>query len=211
MRIITDKPIALDSLDHIQPNGTKNDNSTNPFFNKRLYELIPAQHVRLLDIGCAGGGLVKSILDDGGFAVGIDGSDYSRVNQRAEWATIPDYLFTADVTEPFELAYDDKWVGALSFSKALFNVVTGWEFFEHIEESKIEAVCMNICSHMMLDSFFIGSINRNAELHHRTVKPREWWIEKFTQCGLAYADDIVKHFGNSLVRREGFPIGLRHA
>jgi 2-polyprenyl-3-methyl-5-hydroxy-6-metoxy-1,4-benzoquinol methylase len=67
----TNHPVAIYSPDHLFPHGTMRDNSSNPEFNKKLYELFPVKEVRLLDIGCSGGGLVKSILDDGGFAVGI--------------------------------------------------------------------------------------------------------------------------------------------
>jgi hypothetical protein len=75
--IETSKPIAYDSPDHIQPHGTASNNTTSPRFNGKLFEYIPAGEVRLLDIGCSGGGLVKSILDEGGFGIGIEGSDYS--------------------------------------------------------------------------------------------------------------------------------------
>ena len=47
---------------------------------------------------------MKSILDAGGFAVGVEGSDYSQRHKRAEWATIPDHLFTTDATVPFQLS-----------------------------------------------------------------------------------------------------------
>src|SRR5262249_488147 len=99
MRLETSKPVAYDSPDHLGPVGTANDNTTNPRFNRKLFAYLP--DVRLLDIGCAGGGLVKSIIDDGGFAVGIEGSDYSKQRRRAEWATIPDRLFTADAAGAF--------------------------------------------------------------------------------------------------------------
>src|SRR4051794_1825047 len=123
--IETQKPVAYDSPDHIQPVGTALDNSTSRRFNRKLFDYIPPREVRLLDIGCSGGGQVKSILDDGGFAVGIEGSDYSRKKKRAEWATIPGHLFTADVTVPFTLSEED---GAGGRSPLRFNVITAWEF-----------------------------------------------------------------------------------
>ena len=99
--ISTRSPVAKDSLDHLYPHGTANDNSVLPSFNTKLFNRWPEP--RVLDIGCAGGGMVKSIVDDGGFAVGIEGSNYSQKHKRAEWATIPDNLFTADATRPFTL------------------------------------------------------------------------------------------------------------
>ena len=36
----TNHPIAIDSTDHIYPFGTAVDNSTNPKFNNKLYDLF---------------------------------------------------------------------------------------------------------------------------------------------------------------------------
>lgn len=212
----TQHPVALDSLDHIHPCGTARDNSVNPAFNRKLYELIPAKDVRLLDIGCAGGGLVKSILDDGGFAVGLEGSDYSWKAGRAEWATIPGNLVTADARHPFSIR------NGSSCWPTMFNVVTAWEFFEHIEEGWLWATCFNIkgnlddshcsqCGHRLSSTtFFIGSINPGPhEIYHVTQQPKEWWLEKFQEYGFEHAPDIEEHFGRDLVRTEGFPIALR--
>jgi hypothetical protein len=58
IRIETGKPVACDSPDHIQPHGTAQ-NNTQPRFNRKLERPIPAPEVRLLDLGCAGDGLVK--------------------------------------------------------------------------------------------------------------------------------------------------------
>ena len=59
---------------------------------------LKAERFALLDIGCSGGGFVRDLLDDGHIAIGLEGSDYSKKSRRAEWAIIPDFLFTADVT-----------------------------------------------------------------------------------------------------------------
>ena len=77
--IETEKPVALDSHDHVKPWGTVRDNTSNREFNRKLFELIPVDRIRVLDLGCAGGGFVRSILEAGGFAVGVEGSDISRI------------------------------------------------------------------------------------------------------------------------------------
>jgi predicted TPR repeat methyltransferase len=59
--------------------------------------------LRILDLGCSGGGFVKDCLDDGCLAVGLEGSNYSKNLRRAEWRTIPENLFTADLTTPFQV------------------------------------------------------------------------------------------------------------
>lgn len=200
--IHTKKPVALDSLDHIEPCGAKNDNSVNPAFNRQLYELIPAKNVLLLDLGCAGGGLVKSIIDDGGRAVGIEGSDYNLMHQRAEWNTIPDNLFTADCTEPFDIG--------LFGARHWFNVITAWEFFEHIAENKIAAVCDNIRHHLVCKGFFIGSICTAPHFgYHVTLHGKAWWVDMFRSLELQHAPEIEQHFAGAAVRTEGFLIALR--
>ena len=101
--------VAYSSPDHAQPWGTKNDNSKNPRFNQKLYKLYSQLQtpLRVLDLGCSGGGFVRSCINEGCFAVGIEGSDYSRRHKRCEWAVIPEFLFTADITRKFRLSLND--------------------------------------------------------------------------------------------------------
>ncbi len=216
IEVKTSKPIAYDSPDHLTPVGTSRDNSFNQAFNRKLYELIPAKHVRLLDIGCAGGGFVKSVLDDGGFAIGIEGSDYSKVRGRAEWATIPDNLFTADVTEPFEVA--GFVPGYLNYTPHTFNTITMWEVWEHIAEDKIEAVADNIKRHLAQNGFFLGTIADTPDVQegivtnlHQTVKPMQWWAARFRDLGFKLDIGIERHFGKDLVRQCSPVIAMRVA
>ena len=196
--IETGHPVASDSLDHLHPHGTSWDNSVWPPFNKKLFALT--QCPRLLDIGCAGGGLVRSIIDDGGFAVGIEGSDYSLQRQRAEWATIPGNLFTADATQPFQL-YEDG-------NPAQFDIVTLWEVFEHIPTEKIVGLLDNIKRHMTDDGVLIVSICWNtAGLspegidHHVTVHHPEWWYDEvFYPNGFTTDEDLRRYFDPDWVR-----------
>lgn len=76
-RLETDHPVAISSNDTKYPRGSKNDNSIVPRFNHKLYQFLGVQtRLRVLDLGCAGGGFVRSLIDDGHLAVGLDGSDY---------------------------------------------------------------------------------------------------------------------------------------
>jgi hypothetical protein len=164
-RVATDHPVAVESRDHTHPGGTMHDSSTNPAFNKKLYELFPGRKLMALDLGCAGGGFVRSLLDDGHEAVGLEGSDYSlrwdgpggteaerarrKPGRRAEWANIPDNLFTADITKPFVVDADATGVAAMWFtgkrgSLASFDVVTAWEVMEHLPEAGCRRSCENV-------------------------------------------------------------------
>lgn len=204
--IETEKPIAYDSPDHIQPHGTADNNTTKAIFNRKLYRLIPAGEVRLLDLGCSGGGLVKSILDDGGFAVGIEGSDYSLRHKRAEWATIPGNLFTADATVPFQLSRADE-DGART--PLTFNVFTAWEFFEHITEAGVPGVVENILRHLAPHGIVMASIATfpdvvNGVVLHQTLHMKPWWVRTFERMGLRHQPDIEKYFGFDMLN--GLPL-----
>ncbi len=192
----TEHPIALDSLDHTQPLGSRMDNSSSWAFNRKLFELLPADQVRLLDLGCSGGGFVRSILEAGGFALGLEGSDYSLKRKRAEWSTIPQHLFTADATKPFALKN-------CSPEPVVFNVITGWEFWEHIPEHQIPMCVLNIKRHAVPGTHFIGSISQNVEPHHCTAKPKAWWVKLFTDLGWVHRPEIETHFGQNIVRGLG--------
>ncbi len=200
--LITGHPVALDSPDHIQPRSTARDNSVNRAFNRKLYALFPGQKIAVLDFGCAGGGMVKSLLDDGHVAIGLEGSDYNLVHQRAEWATIPDHLFTCDVTQPFTLHAGDK-------QTFQFDAATAWEFLEHIKESDLPGVLDNMRRHLKPGGLVFGSTNDRGSVfqgveHHLTRKPMGWWTELFKQNDFEQRLDLERHFGMDWVRHVQF-------
>ena len=196
--LITKHPVAVNSLDHIYPCGTSRDNSVNYMFNKKLYDLFPNQKIYIMDLGCSGGGMVKSFLDAGHIAIGLEGSDYSLLHQRAEWATIPDNLFTCDITEPF-IVHDGNE------KPFRFDVITAWEVLEHIEEKDIVGLIENIHSHLKSGGLFIGSTTdmdwvENGVEYHRTKKPFQWWVDLFGEYQFYHNTKMEEHFGGDWVR-----------
>jgi len=194
----TEHPVAVSSVDHIYPCGTSRDNSVNSEFNRKLYGLFPDQMISVLDLGCAGGGMVKSILDDGHIAAGLEGSDYSLLHKRAEWATIPKNLFTCDITKHFILHIGDKF-------PYQFDVVTAWEVLEHIPEDDLVGMISNIRYHLKTGGLFIGSAmehhwSENGIDYHVNCKPIEWWDSRFTSSGFVRCNDLESYFGNDWVR-----------
>lgn len=195
--ITTAKPIALESLDHLHPFGTARDSTVWPAFNRKLFDLYP--QARLLDLGCAGGGLVKSVIDDGGTAVGVEGSDYSANLKRAEWATIPDNLFLADCTEPFQL-FDDG-------EPMRFDCITAWEFLEHIPEASLEAVFDNIKRHLAPGGIFTASIAPRSGPdpegvieYHITIASPEWWLDRMAHSGFFVDPGLTRRFDPDWLR-----------
>jgi 2-polyprenyl-3-methyl-5-hydroxy-6-metoxy-1,4-benzoquinol methylase len=176
----TDSPVAYDSIDHVIPRGAANDNTVHRAFNAALYRhFSPSVTISLMDLGCAGGGLVRSIIEDGHVAVGLEGSDYCKVNALGEWKNCPLHLFTCNICEKFQVLYP-------SGKKALFDVVTAWEVLEHIPEHKVHALIRNISIHLKPGGLFIASVDCTPDfnvfsgaVYHATLQPREWWLSQF--------------------------------
>jgi cyclopropane fatty-acyl-phospholipid synthase-like methyltransferase len=202
----TDHPVALDSPDHIDPRCTKFDNTTHPPFNRWLFELYGFKRPAVLDFGCSGGGLVKSLIHDGCVSVGLEGSDYSKLRKRPHWDTCPN-LFTADVTKPFTVHTGDG-------EPYKFDCVTAWEFFEHIATEDLSGVINNINRHLSRAGFLLCSITSKGSLHgklqhHLTRQPRDWWIEMFSDNGYQHDQALYEYFDNFWVRQGTFKLALR--
>lgn len=197
-----EREIAYESPDHLVPFGTRRDNSTHRRFNKKLGELFGIdKSLWVLDLGCSGGGFVKSCLDEGGMAVGIEGSDYSKKLRRAEWRTIPEHLFTADITVPFNVSGEFP----AGEKRLQFDVITSWEVMEHIHERDLAAVVENVKKHLRPGGLWIMSISLADDFHegvnlHQTVKPKTWWVEKMDSLGLHCVDEYVRYFNTQFVR-----------
>ena len=196
-------PVASASPDHLLPWGTKRDNSVNRRFNDKLYKLYPkyGEQLRILDMGCSGGGFVKSCFDDGCLAVGLEGSDFSKRLGRAEWRTIPEFLFTCDITKPFDLTIT---AGEKS-ERLLFDVVTSWEVMEHIAEPDLAVVAANVQRHLAPSGLWIMSVSPNEEvIHgtrlHQTVQPKGWWIGHFARLGFNHLEAYVAYFNTQFIR-----------
>lgn len=202
VRVVTQKPMAYDSPDHIQPRGTILDNSVNLAFNAKLRRWMSTAQMRVLDLGCSGGGFVKSILEQGSLAIGIEGSDRSKLEERAQWATIPDHLFTADITEPFRVVEvaEDGTQRLLTFT-----VITAWEVMEHLRKDQLAGVARNIAEHLAPHGVAIMSISPNEEIVdgvrlHQTVESKGWWVAKFSELEFEHHEAVLRYFGDDWVR-----------
>ena len=197
-----EREIAYDSPDHLMPWGTKHDNSRHGRFNSKLYALFPKRHLNILDLGCSGGGFVRDCLNDGHLAVGLEGSDYSKKFKRAEWAIIPDFLLTCDVTATFELAIQSV---EGSLDPLHFDIVTSWEFMEHIAEDDIEKVAANVKRHLKPGGLWIMSVSSDEDVVngvalHQTVQEKDWWVRKFSELGFSNLETHVSYFNHHFVR-----------
>lgn len=196
IQVHTRWPVATDSVDHTHPRGTKNDDSRNPEFVTKLARFIATP--RVLDLGCSGGGFVDSILNAGDFAIGIEGSDFSKKVHRASWRHLANtHLFTADIGKPF-LVLEDGALGS-------FNVVTMWEVLEHIGITQLEGLISNVHAHLVPGGFLIASINTGPDSwegheYHQTIRPTLWWVDFFIERGFRAREDVHSFFDPNWVR-----------
>ena len=178
-------PIAAGSADHQWPRGTAYDHSRNRNFNLKLYHRFNYRpDLRVLDLGCAGGAFVKSVLEDGYTAIGIDGSDFSRKLRSGAWDTCPHHLLTCDITAEFQLRDS-------AGNPMQFQCITAWEVLEHIPAETLPGLLGNIARHLSPDGIFVASVDTVADadptigaIYHVTLQPRRWWLEQFAKFGL---------------------------
>lgn len=222
-RVLTDKPIAYDSPDHTHPFGVKHNNSHNQEFNDKLYQLFP-KPLRLLDLGCAGGHSVKKFLEQGNYALGLEGSDYRIKHNLPEWNNNPDFLFLCDVTSDFTIEENNGGV----WEKAIFDVITAWEFLEHLGENDLPKLYDKIKEYLAPGGAWIVSIcvfdeERSKKtygkewgnkedfpdmgLHHQWCVPREWWYKNLEDNGFVLNEDKLRHFQGKFVRGPGINAG----
>jgi len=206
-KVETNKAVASDSHDHQWPRGTIADNSTNPRFNLKLYDYFDNRNdLCVLDLGCSGGGFVRSFLEDGYTAIGLEGSDASKKLRSAEWETCRHHLFTADITSPFSIA-------DVSGKKMTFHCITAWEVLEHIPEDKLGDLLDNVRRHLTDDGIFVASIDMAPDgnpitgvVYHVTLESEPWWLARFAKAGLV---PVPNHRFNKLDYVRGYGMGLK--
>ena len=194
MKVITKHPIAYDSPDHLYPNGTKHDNTTNVGFIEEIERYFQNERISFLDIGCSGGQLVVDFLRRDHIAVGLEGSDYSVKHYRANWPThYNTSLFNCDATKPYTVVDGDG-------QKQLFDCITAWEVIEHIAPNQLNDFFENIASHMHEKSIFVGSISLVGALGpidhadwHQSIFPKEVWINEILNKHFVVSDYPFKN------------------
>lgn len=175
----TEYPLATDSRDFQHPLGSTR-NNINPKMVQRLHEMCPQSSV--LDMGCAGGGFVRELIESGFLAIGIDGTDHPlQKGSTSDWQSNVEHYFTCDITKPFKVYTPSR-------DPYTFDVVTMFEVWEHILERHLHDVLDNINKHTHEDSICIfsasndSSVSEGVELHI-TRQNKDWWTECFGQRG----------------------------
>jgi len=180
-KLITKFPIAKDSPDHTRPLGTRLDSSRSNRYLQKCEEWL-SQHDKqsgvILDLGCAGGGCVEDFVNKGYDAYGLEGSNYSQKRKRSAWRTIPDRLFTCDVSRPFTIMRGEEILK--------FDIIQSFEVMEHIKRKRLKFFFKNIHKHMKDDGIFIGSFStrKGGWKYHQTVMNKDKWMQYIEQLGI---------------------------
>ncbi len=191
IRLITDYPVAYESLDHLYPHGTIRDNTRYPRFVEKCEEILDKKsNISFLDLGCSGGGMVLEAALKGHVSIGLEGSDSSKKEQRAEWRLLGERLQTCDITKPFYLKNLDGEVKK-------FDIITAWEVMEHIKETDLPQMLENIKNHLSDTGYFIASIANWDDIDpesgvnwHVTLHDYEWWIQQFKKAGFVAHEEL---------------------
>ena len=183
MHLETCHPIAIGSNDHLSPDSTTEGVARPTLFVQDCLRVLGSE-MKSLDLGTGGAGLVYEFAMNQVLAVGIDGSDFCRVNKIGYWPLLPNNLFTCDITKRF------RFLSRESETPLTFELITSWEVLEHIAEEDLPGLFENIGAHIGKGGYFIGSISRVEYLdkagvpYHVTLQTREWWKRKFSESNL---------------------------
>lgn len=188
LSVETDYPIALDSMDHLEPHGALDQQGHEGIeFFKELHIKFP-QVNHVLDFGTGMGTFVDNGIKAGFDVYGIEGTD--KVDSATPWVRYKNQrLFHADLRHPFYIFYPAEYyrqgIMATDFY-ALFDLITAWDVMEHLSEDSIDIVMENITRHLNSGGYFMGTIefsDTDNERYHTLCKPRGWWITKFEEYG----------------------------
>lgn len=136
---------------------------------ERLEELVKVvksyNPVKVLDVGCGLGTLVRYLRKEGIDAYGIDNA---KVLKERLWLPEEDYFYLGDSQD-------------LPFGDKMFTVVISTDFFEHLLEEKIEPTVKEmyrVGKIVIARVAYEQPLDKIQAKYHLTNKPKEWWDKK---------------------------------
>lgn len=168
-------------------------------------KIFPADHIpvrlepflkgdktkKILEIGCAFGWTVDELRKRGYNAYGCDISEYA-INKYPR-----PYLYVCDLTCK-DLMGDNKTfsAGHLLAHVNYFDLIYSFNTFEHIATEDVRPFLMAINCLLKENGILMATIDPiwGTDLTHKTIKPREWWVEQAKKEGLEYLDKESEPF-----------------
>lgn len=160
--------------------------TSNKDFNKLAYSLFDKEDISILELGCGDGNFINDCVEDGKKAIGLDGFWILEKYKPGRWALLPNNLFSCDVCHPFTVLFDERPIK--------FDLITSFEFMEHLFEEDVDGTIKNIANHLNDDGYYICSISHAPDYGHFCIKDRDWWLEKFSKCDLIEINNLYPVF-----------------
>lgn len=136
----------------------------------------------VLDAGCGDGEAIREFLKKGYNAVGIELSGY-KIREGCKDLKRKGIIFQASLDN-------------IPFKDNSFDLVFSTEVLEHIPEEKIEKTIKEIIRvarrYIFLTISLRPSMDNNK--YHITLKPRDWWENKFIKNGATIMHDKLNKF-----------------
>lgn len=139
--------------------------------------------VKVMDVGCAHGFLVRHLRSRGIESWGVDYSRYALENAPDD---VKDHVSWCDITQPSPQIPRHARRG--------YNVVTCFETLEHIPEGSVDTAIDNLSDCMNPNGLLIATIcveghpNPYHDPTHVTIKTPAWWEQKFADHNLERVD-----------------------
>jgi SAM-dependent methyltransferase len=141
----------------------------------------------VLDAGCGSGVVVRHFLSKGYVARGIELSEWIVQTQ------CPDLLQDGivQIGSLEDLPYRDN----------SFDLVFSSDVLEHIPEEAIPRVVSELVRVSRRDLFLSISLRPSSmnNKYHLTLRSREWWESRFTDCGVSVCRELVNHFQKKIL------------
>jgi len=165
--------------------------NVNHAFNEVCYRLFDSP--TFIDLGCAEGGYIKEVIDDGYFGIGVDGFPAFKNRGIEGWGKYPDHFFQLNFAKP--MVVESEGI------PLKFDVVTAWEVAEHLFEDEIDTFIKNLANLVKDEGMVLLTVSARADRGHFTIRPMEWWAEKFRKNGLVGNNALASNFSQEhLVR-----------
>jgi SAM-dependent methyltransferase len=193
------------SKDFTEPKGAAHDNTGSTYFTEAIERTFNGRQIHFLDLGCAGGQLVKDMHDKRHFAYGIEGCPVQKENERHNWPIIPKNLFVGDITERFSFYnYDEDGQS----QKVRFDVISAWDVLEHIPEERLPGLIDNVVRNLKPNGFFVcGIADFEDDGYHVTIQNKEWWIKLFESHKMKFVEEDPQE----LARKTSFHLKFKLA
>lgn len=185
---------------HLHPTDSDSNGDRKVALISRFLHWIPRKFLSVLDVGCADGKFVWSLVREGIYSVGLDQADFSSINGYGEWEAIPVCLVSANLNEPYRisLSCEDEGMPNEAKNALTFSIITASRLQIGLKPSDIQQYFSNIDLHLIPNGVVIAFIEQRAgDLLNQSEEnfPRgiDAWISLLGKLGWKHHGEIVEY------------------